>query len=359
MYLALHYFSNNKLSSYIMKTKNLLVVGILSSVFLFISFFYAENIIEYGESYKETMHDYVEVLDFNKRLLNSKEWLASGFNSDYEWDKKREASDVLLREAESKYRSAINESIKLIYLSIGFFLIVFILYLRGEYFRKAMAGCLMALSICYLYVGVFTPMLEISAFSEDLTIPIELDTELVSVPIAEGINYASELTKEYTGLDFGKTDALNYSLLKKNVVFKGRTYYFHQSKSIADLIGVLFKDKNYVVAWAILSFSVLLPVLKIIVTLLITFVKPLRKNSSFLIFVKIIGKWSMADVFVASSFLVFLSFNNMNVGVQNDSKVLFGLYFFLAYVVISITASIFVWFAIRRNNNIKLYELAA
>ena len=67
----------------------------------------------------------------------------------------------------------------------------------------------------------------------------------------------------------------------------------------------------------------------------------------------------MADVFVASSFLVFLSFNNMNVGVQNDSKVLFGLYFFLAYVVISITASIFVWLAIRRTTKIKLYELAA
>jgi len=246
----------------------------------------------------------------------------------------------------------------LIYISLGFFLVVFILYVRGEYFRKAMAGCLLALSICYLYVGIFTPMLEISAFSEDLTIPIELDTELVSVPISEGLNYASELTKEYIGLDLGTTDPVDYSLFKKDVVFKGKTYYFHQSKSIADLIGILFKDKNYVVAWAILAFSVLLPVLKIIITLLITFIKPLRKNSGFLVFVKIIGKWSMADVFVASSFLVFLSFNNMNVGVQNDSKVLFGLYFFLAYVVISIIASIFVWFAIRRSAKIKLYELA-
>jgi hypothetical protein len=342
-----------------MKIKNLLVVGILSIIFLVISFFYAQSIIEYGKSYKETMQDYVEVLDFNKRLLSSKEWLASGFNSDYEWGKKRVASEILLREAESAYRSAINESIKLIYLSLGFFLLVFILYLRGEYFRKAMAGCLMALSICYLYVGVFTPMLEISAFSEDLTIPIELDTELISVPIVDGINYASELTKEYLGLDLGTADPVDYSLFKKDVVFKGKTYYFHQSKSIADLIGILFKDKNYVVAWAILAFSVLLPILKIILTLLITFVKPLRKEGPFLTFVKIIGKWSMADVFVASSFLVFLSFNNMNVGVQNDSKVLLGLYFFLAYVVISITASIFVWFAIRRTTNIKLYELVA
>ena len=341
-----------------MKIKNLLVVGILSIVFLIVSFFYAESIIEHGNSYKETMHEHVEVLDFNKRLLSSKEWLASGFNSDYEWDKKRTVSESLLREAESEYHLAIKESKMLIFISIGFLLIVFILYVRGDFFRKAMAGCLLALSISYLYVGIFTPMLEISAFSEDLTIPIELDTELVSKPISDGLNYASELTKEYIGLDLGTTDPLDYSLFKKDVVFKGRTYYFHQSKSIADLIGILFKDKNYVVAWAILAFSVLLPVLKIIITLLITFIKPLRKNSGFLVFVKIIGKWSMADVFVAASFLVFLSFNNMNVGVQNDSKVLFGLYFFLAYVVISITASIFVWFAIRRSTKIKLYELA-
>ncbi len=341
-----------------MKINNLLLVGILSIVFLVISFFYAQSIIECGKSYKETMHEHVEVLDFNGRLLSSKEWLASGFNSDYEWDKKRVASEALLREAESEYRSAINESKSLIYISIGFFFIVFILYVRGDYFRKAMAGCLLALSICYLYIGIFTPMLEISAFSEDLTIPIEIDTELVSVPISEGLNYASELTKEYIGLDLGTTDPVDYSLFKKDVVFKGKTYYFHQSKSIADLIGILFKDKNYVVAWAILAFSVLLPVLKIIVTLLITFIKPFRKNSGFLVFVKIVGKWSMADVFVASSFLVFLSFNNMNVGVQNDSKVLFGLYFFLAYVVISIIASIFVWLAIRRNAKIKLHELA-
>ena len=342
-----------------MKINNLLLVGISSIVFLVISFFYAQRIIDFGKSYQETMHEHVEVLDFNKRLLSSKEWLASGFNSDYEWDKKRIVSEALLREAEDEYRSAINQSKYLIYISIGFFFIVFILYVGGEYFRKAMAGCLLALSICYLYIGIFTPMLEISAFSEDLTIPIELDTELVSVPISEGLNYASELTKEYTGLDLGTTDPLDYSLFKKDVVFKGRTYYFHQSKSIADLIGILFKDKNYVVAWAILAFSVLLPVLKIIITLLITFIKPFRKNSGFLVFVKVIGKWSMADVFVASSFLVFLSFNNMNVGVQNDSKVLFGLYFFLAYVVISIIASIFVWFAIRRNAKIKLYELTS
>ena len=116
-----------------MKINNLLLVGASSIVFLVISFFYAQRIIDFGKSYQETMHEHVEVLDFNKRLLSSKEWLASGFNSDYEWDKKREASETLLREAEGEYLSAINESKSLIYISIGFFFIVFILVVNSLY----------------------------------------------------------------------------------------------------------------------------------------------------------------------------------------------------------------------------------
>lgn len=342
-----------------MKFKNLLVVGILSLIFLVISFFYAETIIDHGKKYKVKMHEHIEVLDFNKRLLNSDEWVAKLiFDSDYEWEKKREESQIKLREAEVQYEAAIKESKKLIWISVGFILIVFILYVRGDFFRKAMAGSLLALSITYLYVGIFTPMLEISAFSEDLTIPLDVDLESVASPINAGVNYLGSLSEEYLGIGWSDFDVGEFNFFDKDMVFDGRTYYFHQSKSIMELIEILFKDKNYVVAWAILSFSIILPLLKILITLLITFVKPLRKNSGFLVFVKIVGKWSMADVFVAASFLVYLSFNNMNVGVENDSKVLFGLYFFLAYVVISITAAIFVWFAIRRSTKMKLHELA-
>ena len=44
----------------------------------------------------------------------------------------------------------------------------------------------------------------------------------------------------------------------------------------------------------------------------------------------------MADVFVVSMFLAYLSFANMSPGVETDAKVLFGLYYFGAYVLISI-----------------------
>lgn len=341
-----------------MKVKNLLVVGVLSLLFLIVSFFYAESMISHGEKYKNKMHEHVEVLNFEERLMSSEEWLAILFNSDYEWEKKREASQLKLNEANLEYEEAINEAKALIIISVLFLCLVIILYLRGEYFRKAMAGSLLALSIAFLYVGIYTPMLELSAYSENLTLPVKVNTSLVSAPISEGMNYLNELAEDYIGIGWGESKPADYDLYEKDYVFKGKTYYFHQSKSIMELIKILFKDKNYVVAWAILSFSVLLPLMKIILTVMITFIKSLRKEGPFLVFVKIVGKWSMADVFVAASFLVYLSFNNMNVGVENESKVLFGLYFFLAYVIISITASIFVWLAIRRSTKLKLYEIA-
>jgi uncharacterized paraquat-inducible protein A len=53
----------------------------------------------------------------------------------------------------------------------------------------------------------------------------------------------------------------------------------------------------------------------------------------------ITAKWSMADVFVASSFLTYMSFSNLNVGVEMQTKFGNGLYFFLSYAVLSIFLS--------------------
>ena len=44
----------------------------------------------------------------------------------------------------------------------------------------------------------------------------------------------------------------------------------------------------------------------------------------------------MADVFVVGAFLSYLSFSNMSPGVDVEANIVFGLYFFLCYVIISI-----------------------
>ncbi|MCB0611508.1 MAG: paraquat-inducible protein A, partial [Lewinella sp.] len=51
------------------------------------------------------------------------------------------------------------------------------------------------------------------------------------------------------------------------------------------------------------------------------------------------GKWSMADVFVVAVFLAFLAFNNMQAGIETQSRILPGMYFFMAYVLIAVGVS--------------------
>jgi uncharacterized paraquat-inducible protein A len=54
-------------------------------------------------------------------------------------------------------------------------------------------------------------------------------------------------------------------------------------------------------------------------------------------FFKMIGKWSMVDVFVVATFLVYLTTNKGDV---SRAEVEVGLYFFLAYVIISMLVSL-------------------
>ncbi len=54
-------------------------------------------------------------------------------------------------------------------------------------------------------------------------------------------------------------------------------------------------------------------------------------------FFKMIGKWSMVDVFVVAVFLVYLTANKGDV---SRAEVEVGLYFFLAYVIVSMLVSL-------------------
>jgi hypothetical protein len=47
----------------------------------------------------------------------------------------------------------------------------------------------------------------------------------------------------------------------------------------------------------------------------------------------------MADVFVAAAFLSYLSFKNMNTGIQTSSQTMIGLYFFFTYCILSLISS--------------------
>ena len=119
----------------------------------------------------------------------------------------------------------------------------------------------------------------------------------------------------------------------KVVPFVGQLDLYEATQSIMQTIEYLFADQNYLVAWLILIFSVVVPIAKIILLLVVLFSANEKLSNALLKFVAAIGKWSMADVFVVSIFMAFLATgSNDAVSATLHS----GYYYFTAYCVLSI-----------------------
>ena len=254
--------------------------------------------------YKHNKEEIAEVLNFENRLLDAGEYMGdilsifdTGTEKISDWDKLR-------KKAEIQYSQA---------LKLGFLLLVSVLiYMLINYFtyqstpnkNQVLGIVFVSSALSFLFLGLQTPFIEVEAFNIDLT------------------------------LTSGVFDALSKT-------FDGRTYYLYQNKSVFQLITLLFEGGNFLVGLCLVFFSIVFPLIKLLASLLIL-IKP--KTSIAQKSVRIInklGKWSMADVFIAAVFLAVFSFANMNVGVDTASKTLIGSYFFLAFVVLSIVSGVF------------------
>lgn len=107
------------------------------------------------------------------------------------------------------------------------------------------------------------------------------------------------------------------------------------TQSIMKTIRTLWENDNNLVANLILLFSVLVPIIKAVILLIILFFKQLNNRQLLHKFVAVISKWSMADVFVVGVLLAFLATkSDDNIHAQLHE----GFYYFLAYCIISIFA---------------------
>lgn len=309
---------------------------LLSIIFIVFGVFRSSEVIDHSENYQKHMNTHVKVLNFEERLFNAKEWSlllvekAFDFVDDTEWNKKEQEAIHILLNAENEYSLAKEKSIEIGVASFVLVILIILIHFKSN-LRTHLTIPLFSICSIFLFLGIFTPMLEISASNTDLEIPIAFDINTISSPIKKGLQFLDDLT----GLETAKSTIP--SELKTTIQFKGKMYFYYQSKSIYQLIQLLFKDKNWLVGISILLFSILIPIVKLIFTLIISFTK--APNKKLLSIFSFIGKWSMADVFVASCFLTFLSFSNMNVGIDTQSNILYGLYFFFSYVILSIIMS--------------------
>lgn len=207
--------------------------------------------------------------------------------------------------ADEAYDSAVTEGWMLAAGTFVLLLLVFAWYYQGPMFNRAMTVVLITISTVLLVMGVFAPLLEIIAYVDDLGEEVE-----------------------FWGMSF-------------DLRFYGKMYAHYANKSIAGVIGLLWSQGSYFVAAAILAFSVLIPVGKLALMLLVLFAKSLKQRKKITKVVQWIGKWSMADVFVVALFLAILGLNNMQTGVDVETNDLMGTYFFLGYCIVSIVSSLF------------------
>lgn len=125
--------------------------------------------------------------------------------------------------------------------------------------------------------------------------------------------------------------------IHKEVEYIGDIVLSFESKGVIGSIVKLFDGGDIVVALVILLFSVIVPVLKVLSLLFISLFMESQFAHHIVKFFKMIGKWSMVDVFVVAVFLVYLTANKGDV---SRAQVEVGLYFFLAYVIVSMLVSL-------------------
>lgn len=300
---------------------------LISIIFIIVGILLNTWLIQSTKVYKATKEELANTLSYKKRFLDEKEWQLKNESKSGDFSFETDRIKIVLpfgssEELDKQYQQ-LNEKIQQAQQTtqtrtfyILLLIALYLLIMGGIYFKAKptfLALCtLIAVSIVCLHAGLFTPMLEIGA--------VERDLNLGEIPIQ----------KEIMGIN------VDLTVQKK---FEGDIFFYYQSKSVIELITLLFQQNNLLVGISILIFSVLFPFIKTLLLIAFLFNPQIKKQKWFSNFVLNLSKWSMADVFVVAMFLGFLAFENMQAGVNTYSDICVGLYFFLAYCLLSIFSS--------------------
>lgn len=119
----------------------------------------------------------------------------------------------------------------------------------------------------------------------------------------------------------------------KHLPVLGDVVFKYEAKSIYSTVTSLFSHGNFIIAGLISVFSILTPLLKISVVSMTLFnvKQSLHKRAHDLI--HLLGKWSMADVFVVA---ILLSIFALDTQEFTRAEAELGIYFFSAYCLLSL-----------------------
>lgn len=169
-------------------------------------------------------------------------------------------------------------------------------------------------------LGFLLNLIAIGLFIPGITLPI--------------FNLAMEVTAKVSGASLS-SDIVNKEL------------------SLLGTIEELWQDQRFMVAVLIFTFSIAIPLLKTALVTCAYFIKNTKLAQRLVNLVCIVGKWSMADVFIVAIFLAVLSTNHAETGTHQQlslfafkldvmlssetlSNVGNGFYYFAAYCIVSL-----------------------
>ena len=119
----------------------------------------------------------------------------------------------------------------------------------------------------------------------------------------------------------------------QDVPMLGRVVLSHEVKSVLTLLGRLLESGDVFLGLLLLTFSVLVPVAKLVASLGALRLPPGPLRRRLLDIIHHVGRWSMADVFVVAVLLAFLATGGEG---GTDAELGPGLYFFAAYALLSL-----------------------
>ena len=231
--------------------------------------------------------------------------------------------------------------------------------------RRLVILALLAVSIGLLIPGLFQPVITIRGVLKpegvSFIAPRMLEKGLGDETIAalkSMMNPAIITPLEAFGGDLKKIiiDKLSPQIvasLQKNVE---DIQVYEQTRSIVSTVQHLYDVKSPMPATLILLFSVIVPFAKIAMILWALFLREADRRRRTLDFVELIGKWSMADVFVVALFIAYLAAQASQTPpgdpnypppmVAFTASLGAGFYWFAAYCIFSLAAQQFTtrWF---------------
>ena len=157
-------------------------------------------------------------------------------------------------------------------------------------------------------IGVFLLLWWLLRNQKAVHTPLFIISVLVSLVVL-----FSGLTAPMIEID-ARFQQVNFLLIGESIIFNDQVIFF-QSKSILDIIGILFKTEkidSFLVGILILVFSIIFPVAKLLATqIYLAGNDKTRKNRILKFFAFKSGKWSMADVYVIAIFMAYIGFQGI------------------------------------------------